>query len=691
MKKIMPQPKIMYELPPRAEPFTGLSIRSNCKNTEGAEQLFRSRFWNMKSVLQDETDGYPVYLNDAPSSMNDERLFREQGYVLHAQADRAEVYAAAKQGFAYAAAALKQLISHAESGYTVDCAHVEDYPSVEVRGISIPFTWYAGYGRIGFDSQLWNFEQWKQFLDVCSDYRINQLNMVLYGFWPFEFPEYPETVLRDLEMQVYDPENDGWLTVKYTHPNVESPFLKKLIEYGHGLGIRFFAYTGLNSYSGGYACRHPEKRMKKEAGSKFINDFDSLCLSDPETIEYLKASIRKIVEQGFDGIDFEESEEAFWYCSCEQCKQTFWKNANTPEEALHAANTTLLKILYEEIRKISKDCVIGLRAWRQPPLVRSEELIESMVKSVPDDIVLFWAPGQYVPDEEFEKWAKAFGKERIWGRDTEAIGFAACFGRLLRPFRWNGLRAEEETITQFVEEDIRQHRGSVEMKVKGINGYQFEWYGFFMALFAHSYYGWGGTMEAEAFYRYSLEAAFDQAANDVWYVMKNMLTIHESQMKIYRAEFPMARNKVEQQDIPRIKRAIEEYPDMMERLGRIREYVRAHEETVHFDLHFKKWEIAMRRLRIIYDMALASVAYDNAQAPEEKRKHLKEMYRLNEKEFEIIRSSYFDVNPMTEAGVKSCCFPYHEMKRILTNALYPEREDNEPIYAGVEALGWLWA
>ena len=32
----------------------------------------------------------------------------------------------------------------------------------------------------------------------------------------------------------------------------------------------------------------------------------------------------------------------------------------------------------------------------------------------------------------------------------------------------------------------------------------------------------------------------------------------------------MARNKVEQQDIPRIKRAIEEYPDMMERLGRIR-------------------------------------------------------------------------------------------------------------------------
>ena len=108
-----------------------------------------------------------------------------------------------------------------------------------------------------------------------------------------------------------------------------------------------------------------------------------------------------------------------------------------------------------------------------------------------------------------------------------------------------------------------------------------------------------------------------------------MLTIHESQMKIYRAEFPMARNKVEKQDIPRIKRAIEEYPDMMERIGRIREYVRSGEETAHFDLHFKKWEVAMRRLRIIYDMALASIAYDNAQSPEEGRKYLKEMYRLN--------------------------------------------------------------
>ena len=33
----------------------------------------------------------------------------------------------------------------------------------------------------------------------------------------------------------------------------------------------------------------------------------------------------------------------------------------------------------------------------------------------------------------------------------------------------------------------------------GINGYQFEWYGFFMAFFAHAYYSWGGDREPEDF------------------------------------------------------------------------------------------------------------------------------------------------------------------------------------------------
>jgi len=34
--------------------------------------------------------------------------------------------------------------------------------------------------------------------------------------------------------------------------------------------------------------------------------------------------------------------------------------------------------------------------------------------------------------------------------------------------------------------------------------------------------------------------------------------------------------------------------------------------------------------------------------------------------------------------------PYHELKRVLTNEWYPDKRDDEPVYLGVEALGWLW-
>ena len=33
---------------------------------------------------------------------------------------------------------------------------------------------------------------------------------------------------------------------------------------------------------------------------------------------------------------------------------------------------------------------------------------------------------------------------------------------------------------------------------------------------------------------------------------------------------------------------------------------------------------------------------------------------------------------------------YHELKRVIINELYHEQRNDEPIYLGVEALGWLW-
>jgi len=41
--------------------------------------------------------------------------------------------------------------------------------------------------------------------------------------------------------------------------------------------------------------------------------------------------------------------------------------------------------------------------------------------------------------------------------------------------------------------------------------------------------------------------------------------------------------------------------------------------------------------------------------------------------------------------VKSCMYPYHELKRVLDNKLGRNvPPDERMIFLGVEALGWLW-
>lgn len=692
MNLLLPEVKQMECIEGYTKPFRSFSLSGDVTFLQEAQEILTWKLWNYEE-LKAEKDSIVIELKGlAHAPLKPEpmpELLEKQGYILEIQREEIQVYADTVEGFAYALSTLKQLLEEDE-GFRLPLVRITDWPSIEYRSLSTTFAWYAGYGRYGFDMQLWGMAEWKQFLCICSDYKINQLNLCVYGYWPFRFKDYPESEFRGIRMRLWNPESENWVEVEYMHPNLAEEFLPELIAWGHKLGIRFYAYIGLNSYSGGYANAHKEKRMKKPENSHFINDFDSLCLSDETTLEYLKKSMRNIAAQGFDGIDFEESEEAYWYCGCEKCKATFWKGAKTPEETLHAANSFLLKILYQELKEANPNLTIGIRAWRQPPLVRSEELIAEMKASIPEDVVLFWAPGQYVEDSEFDKWIQAFGRKRIRARDTEAIGFASGLGRLIRPLKCNGLRSEEEPITQYVEEDIRQHKGSVERNVAGINGYQFEWYGFFMAFFAHSYYSWGGKRETDDFYHYTLKAVFGELADDIYFVMTHMLTIHESQINLFELEFPFAKNKVEKRDIPKIQEAIENYPILIQKLDHIMEVLRGDKHRSAFVLHFKKWKVSVERCRVIYDIALESLKYEEAGTEEEKRQHLMQMYLDNEREFAIIRENYFDVNPITETGVASCMIPYHELRRCILNRLYPEHKQEEPIYLGVESLGWMW-
>lgn len=688
MKKLLPEVKKACWFSENTGIFNGFEIECLMNYDADLATLFELRMWNFVFLGPSERC---MRITVKDLEVSDNELFLSQGYILTVEKQLVTIQCHTKVGFLYAISTLKQLMNIEETGYWLECVEITDWPDVAHRSLSTTFTWYAGYGRIGFDMQLWGFERWKEFLNICCDYKINQLNMCLYGYWPFEVKGYPEASYRNVPLKIWDAENEEWLTVSFTHPNLQCEFLKELIDYGHRLGIKFFAYMGLNSYSGGYANAHKDKRMKRPENSPFINDFDSLCLSEESTIEYLKACMKAVVDQGFDGIDFEESEEAYWYCNCDRCKEHFWAGNETPEQTLHSANTYLLNILYNELKRIKPDIIIGLRAWRQPPLVRDDNLMKSMAESIPKDVVLFWAPGQYVPDSEFDKWIKYFGKDRIWARDAEAIGVAACFGRLIRPFRFNGIRTEEEPISQYVEEDIRQHKGSAKRHVAGINGYLFEWYGFFMAFFAHANYGWGSNEEVDDFLNNSLGAVFgDELGQKILFVMKHMLIIHDSQLKIFDIKFPFAEIKVERQDIPRIQRAIADYPEVMRLLDEIDEAIKYDPRTKIFKLHFVKWKVCEERSRIMYDLALASINYDEAENEEDKKKYLEEMLQLNDREFEVIRKNYLDVNPIEETGLQLCMIPNHELRRVILNKLKPEQANPNKIFLDVASLGWLW-
>ncbi len=153
------------------------------------------------------------------------------------------------------------------------------------------------------------YDKWVEFLNVCMDNKINQFNMVMYGYWPFEFEKYPETVYRNVPVDIWNAENDDWLTIRYTHPNIEHPYLTKLFDLGHMMEFSFFAYVGLNSYNGAYSIKHPEARMIPPKGGQFLNDFDSLCLSNEDNVNYILDSMQRIAEIGFDGFTLEESEE----------------------------------------------------------------------------------------------------------------------------------------------------------------------------------------------------------------------------------------------------------------------------------------------------------------------------------------------------------------------------------------------
>jgi len=700
MIRLLPEPKYVIDQDGYTNNFQKIYLdctANNGLNNEEILELARLRFWNYQDVhFSLEKQGGPSIVIKIISSLQDIKcenmqMFVEQGYFLNITEREIVIKYQNLQGFIYAMTTIKQLLVYDGELFKIPLGEILDYPSIPVRAVAPTFSWYAGYGRLGFDMQLWGYEQWVEFINMCIDNKINQMNMVMYGYWPFELEKYPETVFRDVPIELWNKENRRFIKVKYSHPNIQDNYLEKLIQFTHKFGIKIFAYVGLNSYNGAYSIKHPEKRMKPPKTNQFLNDFDSICLSDEENITYIIESMKKIAELGFDGYTLEESEEGFWFCECEDCKKRWHSTSNSPGEAKHKANMWLLSKIYSATREVNPNIIFGIRAFRQPPLEKDPKFLQECVESMPKDINLFWAPGLYVPPTEFKKWIAAFGKERIWGRDTESNSITSTMGRLYRIFESNVIRYQDEPNVQVIERDIEMHISSVQEEVHGINGFMFEWFGLFMHLWAHGNYGWGSKMPQEQFFTLACELQFGKDLGEkVLYVLKNIITIHESQIPLYSTPFPFQKNKMTDEDIPAIHAAKKNHPYLMKLISEIRKAVEDDTRLAPFITHFARIENAEMRNDVIYDMVLAALDYEREEEPIKKDSLLDKILYYNEKDFELVKDMFFDINPVCEAGVKSCMIPYHELKREIYNIRHPKAKDEAIICSGIEALGWLW-
>ena len=697
MINLLPEPKKLIDKENFTHRFKAVQICAD-KELPYILDIAGLRFWNYPEItITSETAENSIRLDVVSAledtetpSLREKELYEKQGYILDISENEIRLQYKEHAGLINGITSIKMLLQESGGSFVLPQCHIIDWPSLAVRAVAPTFSWYAGYGRIGFDSQLWGYDEWVEYLNISLDNKINQFNMIIYGYWPFDLDGYPETVFRNIPIRIWNAENRRWLKVRYTHPNLEDPFLDKFIALAHKLEVKIFSYSGLNSYNGGYSIAHPEKRMVPPKGSGFLNDFDSICLSDEDNVTYIIRAMEEMARLGFDGYTLEESEEGFWFCECDDCKKRYHDTTHTPGEAKHKANMELLNKIYKAVRAINPEIVVGIRAFRQPPLEKDPAYLKELVDSMPDDICLFWAPGLYVPETEFPKWCDAFGDHRIWARDTESNSITSTMGRLYRTFKSNAIRPDEENNQQYIEEDIRQHRGSVARGVHGINGFMFEWYGLFMHEFAHGNYGWGSQMDNEEFYHRACALNFGPWGEDVLYIMRNMLTIHESQINLYTTPFPFQKNKIKPSDRPQIRAAQERHPQLVRMIKVMQQHCQEDPRLRPWLPHFDKLLNAERRNAVIYQMVLASLEYDEETDPVKKDKLLDEILYYNEKDFEIAKEMFFDINPVGFTGVKSCMFPYHEMKRLIYNIRHPEAPDNDIICSGIEALGWLW-
>jgi hypothetical protein len=448
----------------------------------------------------------------------------DEAYVLRVGRGGVVVVGKTSLGTLYGVQTLLQLLERRDDHFSVQNLEVQDFPAVRDRYIAIAMSWYAGYGRVGFGSQLWGREQWFWFIDWCLEHRVNGVNICMYGYYPFRFEEYPETVFKDVETTTWLSEAGREAKVLYTHPNVADEFLPELIRYANDRGITVLCYLGLNTFNGGYALAHPESRYQSDDPSKYHQFMYNLCPSRPDVRRFFDATVRRLLEIGFNGILLEESEGS-GFCECGPCRRAYYGKSGDSRSALHRADYELFNRLYSVAREKKPDAVVGIRAWRMGSETGVDDLRVGR-KHVPEDTLVYWSNA--MDPDKFDGWVEVFGPERIVGQDAECLGFSTLYDGLVYMFPRQYASylkfvdpGYKPQYPQSLEMDVRQYLLAAKYHCRGVLGYAFNWNGWELAPLSLAQYGWNPeAFSLPDFVRYGYLHQFGRAgeaiAEAVW-------------------------------------------------------------------------------------------------------------------------------------------------------------------------------
>jgi len=624
--------------------------------------------------------------------------FPAQAYSLSVAPEGVTLCALDAKGALHGLATFLQWAEGAGEG-GIPAVDIVDYPDIERRIISPTLTWYAGFARIGFGMQLWYGEDWKRFIDWCFRHKISALNIVMYGFWPFEFPEYPETVMRDIKVQTWAPEINDWVEVSFTHPNLKKPFLEDMIRYANARGIEIYAYIGMNSYSGGYPVVHPESRSVlspelKAAGH--VNNYDSMCTSREDVRKYLIASVKRIEELGFNGLVFEESEEVQWFCQCGECRRKY--GHLPPNDAKHSVTVEMLE---EYLKVLKPETIVGVRWLREPPIVKDRDYLQMWKDRLPERVVLFWAPGLEDDDREFLKWIDIFGRDRIWSRNCEGSGFAASLGRIPYLIPDTFPDRLKNYAFQHLWNDILQFQGAVNTKVHAINGYGFEWYGHELYFMATAQYGWDcWRFDRYEFLSHAARHLHGETNGPLYEeAILHLPCIHETQICPTLPSFPFMPNKYVGEEETRY---LEHCLMLADRVLKILELMK-HSSPMN-RIQRENWEATHLMARRMREVILAGLYFNRymkekalaSPDPVRLREFALAALRHAEEDYRLIREHYFDTKEhyWTGVAIGEYYIPMviNEYKREFAGVLGPEYAPDEsvPRMVGGESLPWEW-